>query len=119
VAIVTVSRSRRRPTKLPRVGRPIFFPTVVLDSIREIMRGVSFIVILGVGFWFPHRLSEGAGTGYDPRVITFGESRAQIKSLPITARPNRPLHVYGNTVRRRHHRGDTSVPVAGHTRPAR
>ena len=39
--------------------------------------------------------------GFDPRVITFGAEREQIKSTPIENRPNRPLHVYGNTVRRR------------------
>jgi len=38
---------------------------------------------------------------FDPRVVTFGEARAEIKSKPVTQRPNRPLHVYGNTVRRR------------------
>lgn len=38
---------------------------------------------------------------FDPRVITFGDSRQEIKSTPVTQRPNRPLHVYGNTVRRR------------------
>ena len=38
---------------------------------------------------------------FDPRVITFGDSRQEIKSMPMTQRPNRPLHVYGNTVRRR------------------
>jgi hypothetical protein len=47
---------------------------------------------------------EAAGTGFDPRIVTFGESREQIKSTPITQRPYRPLHVYGNTVRRRHQR---------------
>jgi hypothetical protein len=45
-----------------------------------------------------------AGTGFDPRVITFGDTREEIKSTPITQRPYRPLHVYGNTVRRRHQR---------------
>ena len=43
--------------------------------------------------------------GFDPRVITFGEAREEIKSKPIESRPNRPLHVYGNAVRRRHSRG--------------
>ena len=32
-------------------------------------------------------------------------SRAEIKSLPIEQRPNRPGHFYGNTVRRRLHSG--------------
>jgi hypothetical protein len=52
----------------------------------------------------------GAGqTGFDPRIVTFGPTREQIKSTPITQRPYRPLHVYGNTVRRRHSRA-TSAP---------
>ncbi|MFM7137633.1 MAG: hypothetical protein ACKO1M_11275 [Planctomycetota bacterium] len=45
-----------------------------------------------------------AGTGFDPRIVTFGDSRDEIKSTPITQRPYRPLHVYGNSVRRRHQR---------------
>ena len=48
---------------------------------------------------------DAAGTGFDPRIITFGDAREQIKSTPIEQRPYRPLHVYGNTVRRRHSRG--------------
>ena len=49
--------------------------------------------------------AAAAGTGFDPRVITFGPAREQIKGTPIEQRPYRPLHVYGNTVRRRHARG--------------
>ncbi len=51
---------------------------------------------------------------FDPRVITFGDTREQIKSTPVTARPNRPLHVYGNTVRRRADRA--ARPTATQTR---
>jgi hypothetical protein len=32
------------------------------------------------------------------------DSRQSIKSMPITARPSRPGHFYGNTVRRVHQR---------------
>ena len=46
-----------------------------------------------------------AGAGFDPRIVTFGEAREQIKSTPIEQRPYRPLHVYGNSLRRRHARG--------------
>jgi len=52
---------------------------------------------------------DAAGTGFDPRIVTFGESREQIKNTPVLQRPNRPLHVYGNTVRRRHSRGVTKA----------
>ena len=51
---------------------------------------------------------------FDPRVITFGDTREQIKSTPVTDRPNRPLHVYGNTVRRRADRA--ARPTATQTR---
>ncbi len=46
--------------------------------------------------------------GWSPVVIARGEYREQIKSLPMEQRPYRPLHFYGNTVRRIHYRG---VPV--------
>lgn len=38
-------------------------------------------------------------------VIARGAQREAIKSQPILKRQNRPLHFYGNTVRRRHARG--------------
>ena len=44
------------------------------------------------------------GLPFGRRVVTFGETRQELKSKPMTERPNRPLHVYGNTVRRRAHR---------------
>jgi len=51
-----------------------------------------------------------AGKEFDPRVVTFGSEREQIKSIPIEKRPNRPLHVYGNSIRRRHDRAMQSSP---------
>ena len=48
---------------------------------------------------------DAASTGFNPGVITFGETRQQIQATPVLERPYRPLHVYGNTVRRRHTRG--------------
>ena len=43
-------------------------------------------------------------------VIAPESIRPQIQSTPIINRPYRPLHFYGNTVRRRHYRG-TFVPA--------
>lgn len=53
-------------------------------------------------------------------VIARGEERKQIRSLPIEERPYRPLHFYGNTVRRMHYRG-TPLPTVPEvvTLPAR
>ncbi len=39
-----------------------------------------------------------------PVVIARGEYRRQLEATPIEQRPNRPLHFYGNTVRRIHYR---------------
>lgn len=75
------------------------------------MRTVALVALVAA-FVAPAPV-EAAGTGFDPRVVTFGDSREAIKSTPITQRPNRPLHVYGNSVRRRHQRA--AIPTA---RPA-
>jgi len=75
------------------------------------MRTIAFAAVV-IAAALPLPL-DAASTGFDPRVVTFGETREQIKSTPITERPNRPLHVYGNTVRRRHHRGPSLAPATG------
>jgi hypothetical protein len=53
----------------------------------------------------------------DGPIIAFGAERQEIRSTPILERDNRPLHFYGNTVRRRHARqthdtiGTRSTPI--------
>ena len=59
------------------------------------------VAIAALAIPLPDPVHAASGTGFDPRVITFGAEREQIKSTPIEKRPYRPLHVYGNTVRRR------------------
>ncbi|NBU42177.1 MAG: hypothetical protein EBS51_15545 [Planctomycetia bacterium] len=66
----------------------------------------------------PAALASAAGAGFDPRVVTFGPAREQLQSTPITDRPYRPLHVYGNSVRRRHERAATSRPSPSRPRPS-
>ena len=46
-----------------------------------------------------------AEPGWVGVIIARGELRDQIESTPILERPYRPLHFYGNTVRRNHYRG--------------
>jgi hypothetical protein len=50
--------------------------------------------------------------GWSPVIVATGEYRVTLRSLPIEHRPYRPLHIYGNTVRRMHHRG-TALPWPG------
>jgi hypothetical protein len=52
--------------------------------------------------------------GWSPNIIARGEEREQIRATPIEQRPYRPLHFYGNTVRRIHYRG-TPLPTLGET----
>lgn len=42
--------------------------------------------------------------GWSTQVVARGTYRQQIRSKPIVHRPYRPLHFYGNTVRRIYHR---------------
>lgn len=77
------------------------------------MRSLALAAILATAV--APALADASGSSFDSRIVTFGESRDQIKSTPINKRPNRPLHVYGNTVRRRHSRSPAS-PQASSSR---
>jgi len=72
------------------------------------MRAITRLLLVATVVTLPFEavapLAEAANTGFDPRIVTFGEAREQIQNTPIEQRPYRPLHVYGNTVRRRHQR---------------
>jgi hypothetical protein len=62
---------------------------------------------------------ETSGTAFardsrsNPGVIAFGEAREQIRNTPIEKRPDRPLHVYGNSVRRRNSRAYSGPRMSG------
>ncbi len=50
-----------------------------------------------------------AEPGWSPVIIATGAYRQQIEATPIELRPYRPMHFYGNTVRRNYYHG-TPVP---------
>lgn len=54
--------------------------------------------------------------GEEPRwasqVVVDGQVRSRVEATPVVDRPYRPLHFYGNSVRRMHYRG-TPVPSVG------
>ncbi len=54
--------------------------------------------------------ATAAEPGWTWQVVTFGEKRAEIQSTPIVNRKYRPLHFYGNTIRRKHYHG-VAVPT--------
>ena len=47
----------------------------------------------------------GQEPGWTDRVLVPAEERAQHDATPIIHRPYRPLHFYGNTIRRLHYHG--------------
>ncbi|TWU49599.1 hypothetical protein [Rubripirellula reticaptiva] len=49
-----------------------------------------------------------AEPGWSPVIIATGAYRQQIESTPIEFRPYRPLHFYGNAVRRNYYRGNAA-----------
>lgn len=71
---------------------------------------IRFVVVLFVAsFFILSERVEAQEPGWSPVVIPTGDYREQIKSMPIEARPYRPLHFYGNSVRRNHYRGNPVV----------
>ncbi|QDT06974.1 hypothetical protein K227x_53980 [Rubripirellula lacrimiformis] len=65
---------------------------------------VGLLVLLAATVWISD--DAAAEPGWSPVIIATGEYRQQIESMPIEMRPYRPLHVYGNTVRRNYYRGN-------------
>ncbi len=79
------------------------------------MRTFVFVAVTAAAL-LPVSPTDASGSGFDPRIIAFGDTRQQIQNTPILERPYRPLHVYGNTARRRHNRGSNSAPRSGSSR---
>lgn len=72
-----------------------------MRGVRIDAKGILLAIVAATALLSDARARDAS---FDPRVITFGDSRDKIKATPIEKRPNRPLHVYGNSVRRRHSR---------------
>jgi len=69
---------------------------------------LSAVVILGTftGFGLDSGESvQAQEPGWYPYVIARGQDREWIEATPIVERMNRPLHFYGNTIRRSYFRG--------------
>jgi hypothetical protein len=49
--------------------------------------------------------ASGQEPGWTDRVLVSPEERPQHEATPIVHRPYRPLHFYGNTIRRLHYHG--------------
>ena len=83
------------------------------------MRNLIYTLLLAAAVLVLNPRPAGAAEpGWSPVIIATGQYRKQIQSTPIEYRPYRPLHFYGNTIRRVHHRG-TPLPVPKEMAPAR
>jgi hypothetical protein len=74
------------------------------------MKKWAFTLLILAGMTCLDASASGQEPGWSGRVIAFGEQRARIESTPIIYRSYRPLHFYGNTVRRRYYHG-TALPL--------
>jgi hypothetical protein len=75
-----------------------------------IMQKLFKIVVLALLFSFLPGPSSAAEPGWSAVVVATGPYRRKLQATPIEKRPYRPLHFYGNAVRRRYHRG-TALPL--------
>ncbi len=79
----------------------------------------SLVLAAGLLLAVPQTASADTNKpGWMPVVVARGDLKQWIDSTPIVDRPNRPLHFYGNTVRRRYYRSNANVAVAPAATPA-
>ena len=74
---------------------------------RSNMKKLIYLLISAAMLTFHVGSVSAVETGWSPVIIATGSYRQKIRSTPIEHRPNRPLHFYGNSVRRNHHRSAT------------
>ena len=77
------------------------------------MKRRGAILSLVIGFLLLTSGGRAQEPGRLPVVVARGELREQIRSTPILERPYRPLHFYGNAVRRAYYRGSPSATLSG------
>lgn len=79
------------------------------DEFRNtISRKVIFASVLVASFFFGTK-SQAQEPGWTGRIVKMGVDKEISDATPILNRPYRPLHFYGNTVRRAHYRGNPFV----------
>lgn len=69
------------------------------------MKGLTKVIFISVaGCLLAYQDARGQEPGWTSGVIKVGNDRTQSRNTHILHRPYRPLHFYGNTVRRMHYK---------------
>jgi hypothetical protein len=63
------------------------------------------LAIATIAFALSTQTCSAREPGWSRRVVVRGAQRQELRSKRLIDRPYRPLHFYGNTVRRVYHRG--------------
>lgn len=69
--------------------------------VRATISLFALTLMLAVALLETTAMAEPKSVADPDATVARGDRRKEIKSLDIHDRPNRPLHFYGNTVRRR------------------
>ena len=69
------------------------------------VRSLLMALAVSIAFGFASEAQAAPPTGWDSTIILRGQERNVVKSMPIEKRPMRPLHIYGNAIRRMEYRG--------------
>lgn len=69
------------------------------------IRSLWLLVVSLIVFTANLSMANAQEPGWTTRVLKVGEDRRQTNAQPIIERPYRPLHFFGNTVRRQYYRG--------------
>src|SRR5690606_16942948 len=97
-------RTRRQPPRFRRL----------VNQQNRTMKWMRFLaaitVVIAIAASRQH--AAAAEPGWTNQVIARGALRQTIRATPIEQRPYRPLHIYGNTIRRIHHRGTPLPSIA-------
>ena len=98
-----------------RVGRA---RRLILMRSDEKMKKHLFVSIF-VSLFLLAFAAHGGEPGWERGAIRLGADRQKIRNTHILHRPYRPLHVYGNTVRRLHYHGQLLPSRRNVSRPNR
>jgi hypothetical protein len=103
VAVLALAHSATSILPRTRAPRPMSRKTLPCLAVASL----ACVLLL-----FFSETTAASEPGWTNQVIARGEFRERIRSTPMEQRPYRPLHFYGNTVRRLHYRG-TPLPTLG------